>query len=166
MWSRRPAPASPRRTLGVLAVAVTVIEVALIVSMMLAGGSDKSALARDTIFSAIMIVGALVLPEVIVGIIGIETVYGRNTGRFRVLDVLTTLAFAYPESPNQAARMSFFRGELENTLVLARKNNIDPLSLLGSFAGATLASQCGEISLGLPGRGSCWRMNWVTAALP
>lgn len=74
--------------------------------------------------------------EIIVGIIGIETVYGRNTGRFRVLDVLATLGFAYPEAPNQAARMAFFRGELENTLVLARKNGIDPLSLLGSFAGA------------------------------
>jgi membrane-bound lytic murein transglycosylase B len=74
--------------------------------------------------------------EIIVGIIGIETVYGRNTGRFRVMDVLTTLAFAYPEAPNQAARMAFFRGELENTLVLARKNGIDPFSLLGSFAGA------------------------------
>ncbi|MES2316109.1 MAG: lytic murein transglycosylase B [Pseudomonadota bacterium] len=74
--------------------------------------------------------------EIIVGIIGIETVYGRNTGRFRVLDVLTTLAFAYPEAPNQAARMAFFRGELENALVLARKNGIDPFSLLGSFAGA------------------------------
>ena len=74
--------------------------------------------------------------EVIVGIIGIETVYGRNTGRFRILDVLTTLGFAYPEAPNQAARMAFFRGELENALVLARKNGIDPFSLLGSFAGA------------------------------
>ncbi len=74
--------------------------------------------------------------DIIVGIIGIETVYGRNTGRFRVLDVLTTLAFAYPEAPNQAARMAFFRGELENALVLARKNNIDPLTLQGSFAGA------------------------------
>ena len=74
--------------------------------------------------------------EIIVGIIGIETVYGRNTGRFRVLDVLTTLAFAYPEAPNQAARMAFFRGELENALVLARKNRIDPFALLGSFAGA------------------------------
>ena len=74
--------------------------------------------------------------EIIVGIIGIETVYGRNTGRFRVLDVLTTLAFAYPDAPNQAARMAFFRGELENTLLLARKNSIDPFSLLGSFAGA------------------------------
>lgn len=74
--------------------------------------------------------------EIIVGIIGIETVYGRNTGRFRVLDVLTTLAFAYPEAPNQASRMAFFRGELENALVLARKNAVDPFSLLGSFAGA------------------------------
>ncbi len=74
--------------------------------------------------------------EVVVGIIGIETVYGRNTGRFRILDVLTTLGFAYPEAPNQAARMAFFRGELENALVLARKNRIDPFTLLGSFAGA------------------------------
>lgn len=74
--------------------------------------------------------------EIIVGIIGIETVYGRDTGRFRILDVLTTLGFAYPEVRNQAARMAFFRGELENALVLARKNSIDPFSLRGSFAGA------------------------------
>lgn len=74
--------------------------------------------------------------EIIVGIIGVETVYGRNTGRYRVLDVLTTLGFAYPEAPNRAARMAFFQGELENALLLARKNNIEPFSLLGSFAGA------------------------------
>ena len=74
--------------------------------------------------------------ETIVAIIGVETVYGRNTGRFRVMDVLTTLAFAYPETPNREARMRFFRGELENTLLLARKSNMDPLSLVGSFAGA------------------------------
>ncbi|MES2760215.1 MAG: lytic murein transglycosylase B [Pseudomonadota bacterium] len=74
--------------------------------------------------------------EIIVGIIGVETVYGRNTGRFRVMDVLTTLAFAYPETPNREARMRFFRGELENTLLLARKSNMDPLTLVGSFAGA------------------------------
>ena len=74
--------------------------------------------------------------EIIVGIIGVETVYGRNTGRFRVLDVLTTLAFAYPDAPNRDARQAFFRGELENTLLLARKSNIDPFSLIGSFAGA------------------------------
>jgi membrane-bound lytic murein transglycosylase B len=74
--------------------------------------------------------------DIIVGIIGVETVYGRNTGRFRVMDVLTTLAFAYPETPNREARMSFFRSELANTLLLARKESIDPLSLVGSFAGA------------------------------
>jgi membrane-bound lytic murein transglycosylase B len=74
--------------------------------------------------------------EIIVGIIGVETIYGRDTGRFRVLDTLTTLAFAYPEAPNRNARMAFFRSELENTLLLARKENIDPFSLLGSFAGA------------------------------
>ncbi|MES2740944.1 MAG: lytic murein transglycosylase B [Pseudomonadota bacterium] len=74
--------------------------------------------------------------DIIVGIIGVETVYGRNPGRFRVLDALTTLAFAYPDSANRVARMAFFRGELENTLLLARQNDIDPLSLLGSYAGA------------------------------
>ena len=74
--------------------------------------------------------------EVLVGIIGVETVYGRDTGRFRVLDTLTTLAFAYPEAPNQAARSAFFKSELENALLLARHENIDPFSLLGSFAGA------------------------------
>ncbi len=74
--------------------------------------------------------------EIVAGIIGVETVYGRNTGRFRVLDVLTTLAFAYPDTPNRAERMAFFRDELENTLVLARQNHVDPLTMLGSFAGA------------------------------
>ncbi|KGF79875.1 murein transglycosylase [Massilia sp. JS1662] len=74
--------------------------------------------------------------EIIVGILGVETIYGRDTGRFRVVDVLTTLAFAYPEAPNRVDRMAFFRAELEHTLLLARKENIDPFSLLGSFAGA------------------------------
>ncbi|TFW09731.1 lytic murein transglycosylase B [Oxalobacteraceae bacterium OM1] len=74
--------------------------------------------------------------EVIVGIIGVETIYGRNTGNFRVLDALTTLAFDYPNTPTREARMEFFRGELENTLVLARDNDIDPFTLLGSYAGA------------------------------
>ena len=74
--------------------------------------------------------------EIIVGILGVETIYGRDTGRFRVVDVLATLAFAYPEAPNRVDRMAFFRSELEHTLLLARKENIDPFSLLGSFAGA------------------------------
>jgi membrane-bound lytic murein transglycosylase B len=74
--------------------------------------------------------------EVLVGIIGIETVYGRNTGRFRVLDAITTLAFSYPEAPQRRERMEFFRGELEATLLFARQDGVDPLSLKGSFAGA------------------------------
>jgi len=74
--------------------------------------------------------------EIIVGIIGVETIYGRDTGKFRVLDTLATLAFAYPETPNRAARMAFFRSELANTLVFAREHKVEPFSLLGSFAGA------------------------------
>jgi membrane-bound lytic murein transglycosylase B len=74
--------------------------------------------------------------EIIVAIIGVETIYGRNTGKFRVMDAITTLAFAYPDTPNRAARMAYFRGELENTLLFARDSNIDPFSLLGSYAGA------------------------------
>jgi len=74
--------------------------------------------------------------EIIVGIIGVETVYGRNTGNFRAMDAITTLAFDYPNTPNREARMAFFRGELENTLLLAREAGIDPLSLRGSYAGA------------------------------
>jgi len=74
--------------------------------------------------------------EILVGIIGVETVYGRDTGKFRVIDTLTTLAFAYPEAPNRPQRMAFFRGELENTLLLAQHEGVDPFSLLGSYAGA------------------------------
>lgn len=74
--------------------------------------------------------------EIIVGIIGVETVYGRNTGNFRVLDTLATLGFDYPDTPNRAARMNFFRGQLEQTLLFARESDIDPFSLLGSYAGA------------------------------
>lgn len=72
--------------------------------------------------------------EIIVGIIGVETVYGRNTGNFRVMDAITTLAFDYPDTPTRDARMTFFRGELESTLIFARDNGIDPFSLLGSYA--------------------------------
>lgn len=89
---------------------------------------------RETLARAEALYG--VPAEIIVGIIGVETVYGSNTGRFRVLDALTTLAFSYPVAPSRDARMAFFRGELEATLLYARQTGIDPLSLLGSFAGA------------------------------
>lgn len=68
--------------------------------------------------------------EIIVAIIGVETEYGRNTGGFRVLEALATLAFNYPP------RAEFFRTELEQFLLLARENNLDPLAVKGSFAGA------------------------------
>lgn len=68
--------------------------------------------------------------EVIVAIIGVETEYGRNAGRFLVLEALATLAFRYPP------RAEFFRGELEQFLLLARENDLSPLSIRGSYAGA------------------------------
>ncbi len=74
--------------------------------------------------------------EIIVAILGVETVYGKNVGNFRVLDVITTLAFAYPATPKQAERMAFFRGQLEQALLFSREKTLDPLSLLGSYAGA------------------------------
>ncbi|UGQ47569.1 lytic murein transglycosylase B [Massilia endophytica] len=74
--------------------------------------------------------------EILVGVIGVETIYGVDTGKFRVMDAITTLAFAYPLAPNREARMAFFRGELESTLIYARQTGTDPMSLLGSYAGA------------------------------
>nr|WP_043283472.1 lytic murein transglycosylase B [Paraburkholderia oxyphila] len=75
-------------------------------------------------------------PEVIVGIIGVETIYGRYMGNFRVLDALTTLAFDYPNTPNRADRMATFRKNLEDYLVWTRGSEIDPSSVLGSYTGA------------------------------
>jgi membrane-bound lytic murein transglycosylase B len=68
--------------------------------------------------------------EIIVAILGVETVYGRNVGSYRVIDALATLAFDYPK------RAEFFREELENYLVFAREMRIDPLAVRGSYAGA------------------------------
>jgi len=75
--------------------------------------------------------------QIIVGIIGIETLYGKHVGKFRVLDVLSTLSFAYPaDTPNRESRMAYFLGELEQSLLFARESGIDPFSLVGSYAGA------------------------------
>jgi membrane-bound lytic murein transglycosylase B len=68
--------------------------------------------------------------EIIVAIIGVETEYGRNMGSFKVLEALATLAFHYPP------RAEFFRGELEQFLLLARENGVSPLDIKGSYAGA------------------------------
>jgi membrane-bound lytic murein transglycosylase B len=75
-------------------------------------------------------------PEVIVGIIGVETIYGRYMGNFRTLDALTTLAFDYPNTPNRAEREATFRKNLEDYLVWTRDAQIDPTSVLGSYTGA------------------------------
>ena len=69
-------------------------------------------------------------PEIIVAIIGVETEYGQNMGKFSVLEALATLAFDYPP------RAPFFRGELEQFLLMARENGISPLDYKGSYAGA------------------------------
>lgn len=68
--------------------------------------------------------------EIVAAVIGVETVYGAQTGRHRVLDALTTLAFDYP------MRAEFFRSELENYLLLAREQGDGVFSLRGSYAGA------------------------------
>lgn len=69
-------------------------------------------------------------PATIVAIIGVETQYGRNTGRFPIMDALTTLMLEYPP------RREFFRRELEEYLLLSRELKLDPLELRGSYAGA------------------------------
>ncbi len=74
-------------------------------------------------------------PQYVLGILGVETYFGRLMGRYRVLDALSTLAFDYP------ARGEYFRRELEQFLLLTRDGEIDPLTALGSYAGAMGAAQ-------------------------
>lgn len=68
--------------------------------------------------------------EILVGIIGVETYFGRITGNYRVLDALSTLAFDYPP------RSKFFTGELEHFLLLVREEGMDAADATGSYAGA------------------------------
>ena len=76
-------------------------------------------------------------PEIIVGIIGVETIYGQQVGTFRVIDALATLTFDFPNAhPRARERREFFLGELEQYLSLTSRTSTDPLSLKGSFAGA------------------------------
>jgi membrane-bound lytic murein transglycosylase B len=74
-------------------------------------------------------------PEYLVAIIGVETRYGRTTGKYRVLDALATLAFDYPP------RSEYFRAELEQFLLLANEDKLNPLTTTGSYAGAMGAPQ-------------------------
>ena len=72
--------------------------------------------------------------EIVVGIVGVETIYGQQMGGFRVIDALATLAFDFPTGRRD--RSGFFRDELEQYFVLCHSENIDPLALKGSYAGA------------------------------
>ena len=95
-----------------------------------------------------------VSPQYILAILGVETYFGRITGRYRVIDALATLAFDYP------ARAPFFQAELGEFLLLAREEKLDPLVPLGSYAGAMGTAQFMPSSYrqyavnagGLPGR--------------
>ncbi|AOB32052.1 murein transglycosylase [Bordetella sp. H567] len=73
-------------------------------------------------------------PAIIVGIIGVETLYGRNMGNFRVLDALSTLAFDYPD-PSKPERAQMFQSQLADFLTLALQGKLD-LQTQGSYAGA------------------------------
>lgn len=75
------------------------------------------------------------LANTVVGILGVETSYGRITGRYKVLDALVTLGFDYPP------RANFFRSELEHFLLLSREEAIDPATAQGSYAGAMGSAQ-------------------------
>jgi len=73
-------------------------------------------------------------PAIVIGILGLETFYGRLNGGFRVIDALATLAFDFPVGRKD--RSPFFRGELEEFLVMCEREKIDPQQPKGSFAGA------------------------------
>lgn len=75
------------------------------------------------------------IAQAVAGILGVETSYGRITGKYRVIDSLATLAFDYPP------RGEFFRSELQQFLILAREEAVDPKTALGSYAGAMGAPQ-------------------------
>lgn len=74
-------------------------------------------------------------PSIIVAIIGVETVYGRNTGNFRVLDALATLGFSYPDS-SRPERSQLFRDQLADLIQLDYEKKLDSREVQGSFAGA------------------------------
>ncbi len=75
--------------------------------------------------------------SVVVGILGVETIYGKRMGKFRVLDALATLAFDFPSSHAKApARAAYFLQELEDFLVWCEASGRDPLTVRGSYAGA------------------------------
>ncbi|MCE9661457.1 MAG: lytic murein transglycosylase B [Burkholderiales bacterium] len=73
-------------------------------------------------------------PEIVVGIVGVESIYGRQMGNFRVIDALATLAFDFPVGRKD--RSEFFKEELESWFVLCKSEGVDPVAWKGSYAGA------------------------------
>ncbi len=93
--------------------------------------------------------------EIIVGLIGVETIYGQQMGDFRVLDALATLAFDFPAShPRAAERERYFRGELESFLATHYANRTDPRKPRGSYAGASGMAQF------MPGSIAKWAVDY------
>ena len=75
--------------------------------------------------------------QIIVGILGVETLYGQHMGNFRILDALATLAFDFPQAhPRARERQTFFQGELGHFLRMAERSGNDASSYRGSYAGA------------------------------
>jgi membrane-bound lytic murein transglycosylase B len=74
-------------------------------------------------------------PDIVIAIVGVESLYGKEHGGYPVIDALSTLSFDYP------SRATFFQTELEQFLVMCREQNLDPLKPLGSYAGAMGAPQ-------------------------
>ncbi|KAB8314741.1 lytic murein transglycosylase B [Tolypothrix campylonemoides VB511288] len=104
------------------------------------GGREFLAAHRDALMRVQARTG--VPAEIIVAILGVETSFGANTGRHRVLDALYTLAFAYPRTGDparaerEARRAAFFRDELAQLFALQRETGFDIAALTGSYAGA------------------------------
>jgi membrane-bound lytic murein transglycosylase B len=92
------------------------------------GGADFLRENRDLLRRAESVYG--VPPQIVTAIIGVETNYGGNLGKHRVIDALSTLGFSYPK------RASFFRKELAQFLMLAQEESVDALGVTGSYAGA------------------------------
>lgn len=99
-----------------------------LVERRIAGGAEFWREQANTLARAEATYG--VAAEVIVAILGVETLYGRYRGKDPVLESVATLAFDYPK------RGKFFRSELEQFLLLAREEGFDPLAIQGSYAGA------------------------------
>ncbi|WHZ11071.1 MAG: Membrane-bound lytic murein transglycosylase B [Burkholderiaceae bacterium] len=99
-------------------------------------------------------------PQIVIGILGVETIYGRQMGNFRVIDALSTLAFDFPAAhPRAAERSAFFRGELEQFLLWAHRSGTDPLAPRGSYAGAMgmpqfMPSSVAKYAVDFDGKGS------------